>query len=963
MVGMKMWGAVWGALIGWTVVPDFPPAGLIAGALAGLLAGAWLNNEVKNRATAMVRKAAANLNEEMHAAIARRVDELLAGVRAGLQPPPEPLSAPAQPLRASASVTTDVPPPPERPAARPVPLPVSSEPEAEPRPQAPREPTLAEQGFTAVRDWFLGGNTIVRVGLVILFVGLSFLAKLAVDAGLFPIEIRLALVGAAGAALLGVGFNRREKKPQFGRSLQGAGVAVLYLTIFASARVFGLVPPLAAFALMVVVCALGVALALLQNSRGLALGSFAGGFAVPILLGGESPTPLPLFAYFTILNVAILVIAGRRSWRPLNLLGFFATFGMATVWGLASYDPRHYLLCQVFLAASVLIYLATALLYAHSTPGKLGNAADATLLFGPAVAGFGLQAGLVHDMSFGTAFSALAFGSVYVALAAFTLRKRLAEMRLLSECLMAIGVGFVTLAVPLALEVRWTSAAWALEGAGAFWVGARQARWMPRVFGLGLIGLAAAILLTGLETNVSSLPLANTGFVGALMIAVPMLLIAWWLRGAPLPHSSSRLASNWEPYESAFAKPAFFAGFGFACLALGLELTRQQPPAIAAQFAKPVLAFDLQPLAIALGILVLMWLFDRFGAAKDWAIARWPGRASLPMLAVALVVQVANGRHVLFLPDAILWVAALAIHFDILRRSDAGPADERAQSWRNMAHSGGVWLLTAMLADCLQLGTDRAELWDTSWAGVTFLVAVTAMLALLTRWAGRNAAGAQPKGWPLAAHARAYWWTAALPLAALVYSGAFATALIASGVTDPLPYVPLLNPVDLAVLLALAALLLWRRMLAAADEPPPFAGTITGNQGMVALAALAFAVINGAWLRTAHHVLGVDYESVSLGANQTVHTGLAIIWTLLAMGLMLLAARQALRAVWIAGAGLLGLVVLKLLFIDMSSAEGWQRIVTFIGVGVLMLVIGYFVPLPPRTAEAASPHKAREDTA
>ena len=140
MVGMKMWGAVWGALIGWTVVPDFPPAGLIAGALAGLLAGAWLNNEVKNRATAMVRKAAANLNEEMHAAIARRVDELLAGVRAGLQPPPEPLSAPAQPLRASASVTTDVPPPPERPAARPVPLPVSSEPEAEPRPQAPREP-------------------------------------------------------------------------------------------------------------------------------------------------------------------------------------------------------------------------------------------------------------------------------------------------------------------------------------------------------------------------------------------------------------------------------------------------------------------------------------------------------------------------------------------------------------------------------------------------------------------------------------------------------------------------------------------------------------------------------------------------------------------------------------------------------------------------------------------------------
>ena len=97
---------------------------------------------------------------------------------------------------------------------------------------------------------------------------------------------------------------------------------------------------------------------------------------------------------------------------------------------MTSYDPQHYLLCQLFLALSVLIYLATALLYAHTTPGKLGNAADATLLFGPAVAGFGLQVGLVKDMSFGAAFSALAFGAVYVGLAAFTLRKRRDEMRL-----------------------------------------------------------------------------------------------------------------------------------------------------------------------------------------------------------------------------------------------------------------------------------------------------------------------------------------------------------------------------------------------------------------------------------------------------------------------------------------------------------------------------------------------------
>jgi uncharacterized membrane protein len=66
------------------------------------------------------------------------------------------------------------------------------------------------------------------------------------------------------------------------------------------------------------------------------------------------------------------------------------------------------------------------------------------------------------------------------------------------------------------------------------------------------------------------------------------------------------------------------------------------------------------------------------------------------------------------------------------------------------------------------------------------------------------------------------------------------------------------------------------------------------------------------------------------------------------MGLMLFAHRRALRVSWLIGAGLLVAVVLKLLLVDMSNAQGWERIVTFIGVGVLMLVIGYFVPLPPR---------------
>ena len=63
--------------------------------------------------------------------------------------------------------------------------------------------------------------------------------------------------------------------------------------------------------------------------------------------------------------------------------------------------------------------------------------------------------------------------------------------RWLAECFAALGLGFVTLAVPLALDARWTSAVWAIEGAAVFWMGRRQDRWLARAAGLALQGLAA----------------------------------------------------------------------------------------------------------------------------------------------------------------------------------------------------------------------------------------------------------------------------------------------------------------------------------------------------------------------------------------------------------------------------------------------------------------------------------------
>jgi uncharacterized membrane protein len=926
--------------------------GFILGGLLGWGAGAWLRSAVRAEIAAALREfepavESRTVSEQrLAAAPAPDVEAARAAIREQALAQAREPSRPAQ----GEGVSQD-----ERAPATPSP--------SAPAKDTPREPSQVELWAEAARAWLLGGNTIVRIGLVILFIGLSFLASYAASIGLFPLEMRLALVALTGVALIVIGLRKRIGRPAFARALEGTGVAVLYLTVFASSRLFELIPILPAFGLLILFCALGCALALLEDSRTMALSSFAGGFAVPVLLGGSSETPLPLFAYYTMLNVAILFIAWRRSWRSLNLLGFFATFAMAALWGATSYEAQHFALAQGFLAATVAIYLATAMLYAHNTPGRLGNVADSTLLFGTAIAGFSLQAALVSRYEFGSAFAALAFGFAYVACAAWTLRRRDPGMRVLGESMVAIGVGFVTLAIPLALDVRWTSAAWALEGAGAFWVGMRQARWMPRLFGMLLIALAALIFTVNLGPNISAIPLANPGFMGAAIIALPLLLVAWWLR-EPLPHSGSKLATGYGQAERGLMEPVFLAGFLFAALALVLEFARRLPPQTAGDWAEPVFGFGVQQLLVLVALLALMGGSTLLGRRRDWPVATWPGRLSLPLAAIVFLVLTAGGRHVLYGPDWALWLAAIALHLHITWLHDTAPSerDSKPSRTRNtIVHAGTAWLFTAMLADCLYLGVERGQLWNTSWAGVVFLASAALVLLVLTVWAGRAASPAtsQSLRWPLRQSAAAYYWVAALPLAVLVWLGGLVTALLAEGVTDPLPYIPLLNPVDLSLGLALAVLALWSRLVAGAGQTLAWRELVTGKSGLAAFSLLAFAGVNGIWLRTAHHWLAVPWSSDALMVDFVVQTGLAIIWTLLAMAMMMIADRSRNRALWIVGAALLALVVAKLVLVDLSNTGGWERIVAFIGVGVLMLAIGYFFPLPPR----ASGEPAKEEQA
>ena len=117
------------------------------------------------------------------------------------------------------------------------------------------------------------------------------------------------------------------------------------------------------------------------------------------------------------------------------------------------------------------------------------------------------------------------------------------------------------------------------------------------------------------------------------------------------------------------------------------------------------------------------------------------------------------------------------------------------------------------------------------------------------------------------------------------------------------------------------------------------------------IAALTFVWLNAILIRSLHHWADVPYTMRGVTHSLVAQAALSIFWMTIALTLMVYATRKGLRTLWMVGGGLMAVVVVKLIIKDFGGLEGIERIVSFIAVGALMLVIGYFSPVPPKQVE------------
>ncbi|WP_256937581.1 DUF2339 domain-containing protein, partial [Enterobacter chuandaensis] len=405
---------------------------------------------------------------------------------------------------------------------------------------AAKQPSAFGGIVTSLARWFMQGNPLAKLGILLLFLGLSFLLRYTVEHSLFPLELRLVATALFAIVLLAVGWRLRHKQPIYALILQGGATGILYLTVFGAFRLWQMLPITLAFALLMVICAASVGLAVLQKALSLAMLASLGGYLAPLLLTTGGGSFVALFSFYLLLSIGILAISIWQHWRELNLLGLLFTFGVGGLWGLSDYQPGDYWICQLFLIANTLIFgvLSVALSLRAQEKGK--QIIDGVLLFAPPLIGFGMQYGMTQHWTYGPALSALGYGAFYLSLAFLALRRYPSIGRPLVMAALAIGGGFATLAIPLALSARWTAMAWALEGLGILWLGVQQNQRRMSYSGTALLVLALGSAIWALMNGVMSLSL----LLIFAILSLCWLAAAWLWRRIVLPVSWTLLAGG-----------------------------------------------------------------------------------------------------------------------------------------------------------------------------------------------------------------------------------------------------------------------------------------------------------------------------------------------------------------------------------------------------------------------------------
>lgn len=919
-------------------------------------------NSAERQELENIRRRQTHLHESMGqlderiTSLAKRMDApVVAAAAVPALPPPLPAPVCVEPV--------PLPPPPVVVPPAPVPplverqIPSSAVPPPEPvEPPVMEKPkTLAVEEESSL-ELRVGTYWMSRIGIVILLTGLVFLGNYAYHqiVPMLGALGKLSLLGLAGVALAGLGAwleRSRESLISYGRVLMAGGAATLYYTAYAAHFVTGLQvienPVLGG----------GLLLGLTGAFMWYADRRRSEAVAVPAVLLAYYTSAINSIGLFTLfsnllLTGAAVLFLARHRWTRLSFASLTATYGSYAFWGFSHFiqnqAPAGAGVGLTFLACYWVLFTVAVFV---ATPQAMSGASRVSFLLLNNVAFFvGAAFHFLRYQREGFWLFLLAYGVILLGLAALAARFR-SEERELDGAYLAMGLGALTLGFCAKFTGPQLSVILAVESVALIPLSRRRHGWLYEI--ATYLCATMAFVATSFSVSVE----------GALPVAqgLPITLIfgaaAWWMK---------QMRGEGEDFS---VRAATFATLSFGLLA---QVLWQVVPAawlpsvyaIAAMLSFGAILARRPELTLpGQGLLLLGWFvfLQRYALVSSQSV--W---SPLPLLLVTLGVMHVWARMERF---------GLASEFcRVLEGACATAAVAIGLIWMNGFLSGSAWLVGTSLAafgtllygsftgaatlaacgqifTCFSVGSFVLMLvqWHPAWGAALAPIANLALTPLVPL-KRLSPVAASPAAEIVEALAQSYRWIATVLFAwwgfeyvgpgwrigffagmSLVYFAAGAWGQQRSRMHVGAAYAGLAlllfwfkpgSPTfwgDLgAILLIPASLRLCRRFVPGLAIDGAVRDLLVG----AAMASL--------WLWTTRWAVAHD-----LGGQLTaVWAGLALV--IFAGGLGL---RE--RIYRLGGFGVLALALGRLFFFDVWRFEALARIVSFLSLGVALLVLSF----------------------
>jgi uncharacterized membrane protein len=793
-------------------------------------------------------------------------------------------------------------------------------------PPPPRAPSKTKEEWEAL----IGGRLLNRIGAIALIIGVGFFLKYAFDKNWINEWVRV-LIGVAigGALLAGAARSHGRGLAIFAQGLVGAGISILYLSGYASFNYYALVSQPVAFFLMGVVTVVAFLQAFRYDSLAVSLLGWLGGFLTPFLLStGETNAP-GLFTYIALLDAGILaVLLLKPRWIILEPLTLAATYTVYFLWYGDAFGEHHLAVAVFFLCVFWLLFhgldTARALLTSERTT-VLHRLLGGTNAFAFAI-GMYLVIDPRHHLWSGSLAAMLA--ALYAGSAVLIARRRTDRtVEVMQNAITAVVL--LVLAAEIHFEDLVVIPVYALEVAALAWIGLRRDLRYVWIASLAVLAWAVAVLLVTPGALVWREPSTFTlllnrraGAFLALIAATAAVVLA--ARRAPrrmTPQLAPLLHSTWiflvflllTTEINDLFRSMLVAAEGTA--EAGLRF--QQGLAITAAWATLAIPLtwcgeimDIRPVRLA-GIIVAC-LAVLQGIVVDAAYA--PIEQFVPVL---------NPRAAVFalIGGTTLWQALW------LSRKDR--------------FAFGQWIHLPWILAWFVCCTVETIDW---FRHAIFLAPDDArdelvFLRLMTL-AGVWTLASVPLIWTGARSGRRILLDAGFLFAAL----GTALALVRGFAYDPVTaFIPVVNA-RAAVLLVVIAVLAWSMVVTRRGAPPhPWVDEIVLAVRLLIIAA-TLVLITGEIRDTFEREIALLPEDTTgeahhlINLEQMLLSSAWLVYSILLMGYGLWRRTRVLR---IAAIVLFAVAILKIFIYDLSFLDTVYRIVSFIGLGVILLSVSY----------------------